>query len=156
MSNANASETKIHSYITTTMSEISMRFSPKDSISFNVGDVVDCSYGTHLWGEITGNHVPSIVCNISNGKMAYVVPITGSNYSSPFTLCFNMPEDVIYKDNTETRSTALLDKGRYVCTKRFNSVIGKTSPSFLEKLLRLIPLTFAYFLLYDFVVGLGK
>ncbi len=144
MSNANASETKIHSYITTTMSEISMRFSPKDSISFNVGDVVDCSYGTHLWGEITGNHVPSIVCNISNGKMAYVVPITGSNYSSPFTLCFNMPEDVVYKDNTETRSTALLDKGRYVCTKRFNSVIGKTSPSFLEKLLRLIPLTFDF------------
>ena len=53
-------------------------------------------------------------------------------------------EDVIYKDNTETRSTALLDKGRYVCTKRFNSVIGKTSPSFLEKLLRLIPLTFDF------------
>ena len=138
------SETKISDYIYTTMSELSMRCSTKNSIIFNVGDVVDCYYGIHLFGEINGFHVPSIVCHISNNGMAYVVPVTGSNISSPFTLGFNIPEDVIYEDNTEARSIALLDKGRYVCTKRFNSVIGKTSPSFLEKLLKLIPLTFDF------------
>ena len=138
------SETKIRDYIYTTMTEISMRYSTKDSISFNVGDIVDCYYGIHLCGEINGFHIPSIICHISNNGMAYVVPITGSNISSPFTLCFNIPEDVIYEDNTEARNIALLNKGRYVCTKRFNSIIGKTSPSFLEKLLKLLPLTFDF------------
>ena len=138
------SETKIGDYIYTTMSEISMRYSTKDSISFNVGDVVDCYYGIHLWGEINGFHVPSIVCHISNNGMPYVVPITGSNISSPFTLGFNIPEDVIYEDKTEARNIALLDKGKYVCKKRFNSIIGKTSHTFFEKLLKLLPLTFDF------------
>ena len=144
MSKAEASETKICDYIYTTMSEISMRYLTKNSVSFNVGDIVDCCYGVHLWGEINGYHVPAIVCNISNSGMAYVVPITGSNYSSPFTLRFNIPEDVTYEAETEKRSLVLLDKAKYVCRKRINSVIGKTSHTFFEKMLKLIPLTFDF------------
>ncbi len=142
----NVPEKEIGDFIYTSMSEISMRYNNKDSIPFSVGDVVDCNYGTHLAGEINGNHVAAIVCKISDTGMVYLVPITKiqQNPTSHSYLTFTVPNDIIYDTRDYVGGTALLDKGKYVSSERFNEVIGKTSPEFLAKVLHQLATTFDF------------
>lgn len=142
----NVPEKEIGDFIYTSINEISMRYTKKDCIEFSVGDVVDCNYGVHLNGEINGGHVPAIVCNISASGMAYLVPITkreNDNYSHS-CLSFNTPAEVVYEGEYWWGGTALLDKAKYVRTKRFNAVIGKVTPAFFEKLLYQLASTFDF------------
>lgn len=131
----NISEKEVADYIYTAMKEISMRYNKKECIDFSIGDIVDCSYGVHLPGEINGGHVAAIVCDISYDSMAYLVPITKlqTDITSHSYLTFNTPKDIVYEnDYYKKGGTALLDKGKYVRAERFNAVIGKTTPAFFE------------------------
>lgn len=142
----NIPEKEIGNFIWSSIDEISMRYSKKDSIPFSVGDVVDCKYGTHLAGEINGSHVAAIVCKISDTGMAYLVPITKiqQNLTSHSYLTFTVPNDIIYDTRDYVGGTVLLDKGKYVRSERFNEVIGKTSPEFLAKVLHQLATTFDF------------
>ncbi len=140
----NVPEKEIGGFIYTSMSEISMRYNNEDSIPFSVGDVVDCNYGIHLGGEINGDHVFAIVCNILD-NMAYLVPITKmkENLKSHSYLMLTDPNGIVY-DRDYTGGTVLLDKGKYVRSKRVREVIGKTSPEFLAKVLHQLATTFDF------------
>ena len=143
----NISEKEVADYIYTAIKEISMRYNKKECIDFSIGDIVDCSYGVHLPGEINGGHVAAIVCDISYDSMAYLVPITKlqTDITSHSYLTFNPPKDIVYEnDYYKKGGTALLDKGKYVRAERFNAVIGKTTPAFFEEILRKLATTFDF------------
>lgn len=142
----NVPEKEIGDFIWTSINEISMRYNKKGSIEYSVGDIVDCNYGIHLAGEINGGHVSAIVCNITNGGMAYLVPITKvrENLTSLSYLTFDVPDDVVYNNDYYTGGTALLDKGRYLRAERFHEVIGKVTPEFFAKVLDQLSTTFDF------------
>lgn len=142
----NVPEKEIGDFIWTSINEISMRYNKKGPIKYSVGDIVDCNYGIHLAGEINGSHVSAIVCNITNGGMAYLVPITKvrENLTSLSYLTFDAPDDVIYNNDYYTGGTALLDKGRYLRDERFREVIGKATPEFFAKVLEQLSTTFDF------------
>lgn len=142
----NVPEREIGDFIWTSINEISMRYNKKGPIEYSVGDIVDCNYGIHLAGEINGGHVSAIVCNITNGGMAYLVPITKvrENLTSLSYLTFDAPDDVVYNNDYYTGGTALLDKGRYLRAERFHEVIGKTTPEFFAKVLDQLSTTFDF------------
>lgn len=144
--NKNISEKEIGNFIITSMCEIAMRYNNKPCVKFSVGDVVDCNYGMHLVGEINGGHVFAIVCNVMTDGMAYLVPIieNKSESTSQSYLAVNAPEDVIYENDAYKGGTALLDKAKYVRPERVNSVIGKATPAFFEKLLHQLASTFDF------------
>ena len=144
--NRRATEKDIGNYIFTCMSEISMRYSPKPIIEFSLGDIVDVNYGSHLPGEIQGGHVNAIVCNILNKDMAYIVPITKvrTDITSRSYLLMDIPHDATYDNEFYRGGTILIDKGKYVRAERFNSVVGKTTPTFFEKLLYQLASTFDF------------
>lgn len=144
--NRRATEKDIGNFILTCMSEISMRYSPKPIIEFAVGDIVDVNYGSHLSGEIQGGHVSAIVCNILNNNMAYVVPLTKvrTDITSQSYLFMDTPHDATYDNEFYKGGTVLIDKGKYVRTERFNSVIGKTAPEFFKKMLYQLASTFDF------------
>lgn len=133
-----ATERDVINHIYTCMNEMSMRFAPKRFVQFSVGDIVECSYGSHLSGEVNGNHVHSIVCNIENEFMAYVVPIvqnTEGEITARSYLECTIPNDLLYYEGSYKDGVAILDKGKPVRVERFGAVIGKTSPAFFKKLL---------------------
>ena len=142
----NISEKEIGEFIWTSINEISMKYTKKDNISFSVGDVVACNYGIHLAGEVNGGYVSSIVCNISNTGMAYVVPIIKNqeNLTSDSYLTFTVPDGIVYDTLNYTGGTVLLDKGKYVRPERFQEVVGKTTPEFLTKVLNKLATTFDF------------
>ncbi len=132
--------------ILTSMSEISMRYNNKGCIEYSVGDIVDCNYGVHLGGEINGGHIFAIVCKVTTGSMAYLVPIikASENVASLSYLTFDVPEDVIYDSEYYTNGTVLLDKGRFLRAERFHAVVGKTTPEFFTKVLKQLSTTFDF------------
>lgn len=140
------SEKEIGKRILTAVNEISMRYHKKDCIPFSIGDVVDCNYGVHLEGEVNGDSVAAIVCNISNTGMVYVVPITKQQKDiiSDAYLKFTVPVEINYYRKNYSNGTILFDKGNYVSPKRFNEVIGKTSPEFFLKILNQLASTFDF------------
>lgn len=142
-----ASALEIRNFILTTINEISMRYGKKNSISFSIGDVVDCNYGMHLDGETEGGHVFAIVCNISYDGMVYVVPITDTrkNPISYSYLRFTVPNDIVYHERKNYgNGMVLLEKGKEVRPERFQKVIGRTTPEFFAKLLNQLASTFDF------------
>lgn len=142
----NIPEKEIGEFIWTSINEISMRYNKKGCIEYSVGDIVDCNYGMHLAGEINGSHVSAIVCSITAGGMAYLVPITKvrENLTSLSYLTFDAPDDVVYNNDYYTGGTALLDKGKFLRAERFHAVIGKTTPEFFTKVLKQLSTTFDF------------
>lgn len=146
LSTNNATEKEIGEFILTCISELSLTYNQVDCIEFNVGDVVDCNYGTHLHGEINGIHVPAIVCHILNNGMAYLVPITKTIYASTSNsiLQFKCPENIIYDNPNFTGGSALLNKAKYLRPERFHRVVGRVTPDFFETILNRLPSVFDF------------
>lgn len=145
MFHKNVSAKEILNFIYTWISELSMAYNNKGTIPFSLGDVVDCNYGHHLYGESNGNHVSAIVCNVLN-DMAYVVPIHKIDAVKPNCahLKFTVPKDITYNKGNLPNGVVILAKGRYVRLERLNSVIGKTSPQFFKNLLKQLPFAFDF------------
>ena len=143
------SEKEIGNYITSAMCEISMAYSPNaDFPELVVGDIVDVNYGMNLSGEIKGNHIPAIICDVTSYNMVYLVPITkytdnltSTNSPLPFT---SNNATFYFEEYTISSGTALLDKGKYLRIERVSKVIGKVRPEFLVKLLHQLPKTFDF------------
>ena len=122
--------------------EISIQYNPipADSlIAFSVGDVVDCKFGTHVDGEISGMHVHSIVCDIQDDGTVYLLPITkqildgdGKKY-----LLARANQDISYYNPKFNGGTVLLRMGKYVRPERIRIIVGKTSPDFFQHLLQI-------------------
>ncbi len=140
----NVSANEIVKHLITTGTEIAMRFNPKPSIGVNVGDIVDCQYGTHLDGEISGGHVHALVCNIIN-NIVFVIPITKQIIEGQFYLPFSHAKDVIYAEPTKYKQgTLLLDRGCYVGIERLQAIIGKALPEFFDEVIEVLPEAYCF------------
>lgn len=140
----NVSVDEIVKHLLTTGTEIAMRFNPKPSISVNVGDIVDCQYGTHLDSEISGGHVHALVCNIVNNTV-FVIPITKQIIEGQFYLTFSAEKDVVYTEpNRYNEGTLLLDRGSYVGVERLHEVIGKALPEFFDEIIEVLPEAYCF------------
>lgn len=143
----NIPEKDIGNYIYTLINEISMRYNRKEAIEFEVGDVITCTYGTHLPGETNGNKVSAIVCHVTSEKMVYLVPITKATENEIISRSYlnvNIPDDVTYYNDYYKGGIALLDKAKYVRIERINELIGRVKPVFLSKLLTQLAVTFDF------------
>ena len=124
-------------YLMSAGKEIAMKYNPKEPVNVSVGNIVDCNFGSHLKGEISGGHIHSIVCDIDDDELVYVVPITKYSFENDETkyLRFLAGRDVEYMDSRFTGGTVLLKMGRYVNRQRFNEVVGQVLPEFFGKVL---------------------
>jgi len=139
MEKKDASERDVLGHIYTCMNEMSMRFAPKRNVQFSVGDIVECYYGSHLSGEVNGKQVHGLVCDIQNEFMAYVVPIfriSESEVSAKSYLKCTIPNDLVYSEEADWESVAILERGRFLRTERVNKVIGRATPEFFAKVLQ--------------------
>lgn len=135
---------EIVKHLLTTGTEIAMRFNPKPSISVNIGDIVDCQYGTHLDSEISGGHVHALVCNIVNNTV-FVIPIIKQIIEGQFYLPFSGEKDVVYTEPDKcNEGTLLLDRGSYVGIERLHEVIGKALPEFFDEVIEVLPEAYCF------------
>lgn len=146
MYSCNAQSRDICQYIISTNVEIAMKYNPKPICNFSVGDIVDCTYGTHLSGEISGGHIHSIVCNIDPGGTVYVVPITKLYREGPNFISFSANMDVDYYNPHYSGGTILLKKGRYIRPERIVEVLGHVHPELFNRVLAELPkmVSFSY------------
>ena len=117
--------------------EIVMKYNPKDSTEYRVGEIVDCYYGNHLKGELSGGHVHSIILNINHDGTLYVVPITKwkkEGMPDEF-LPFSANIDVKYNKPEYTGGSIILRAGRPINRERIQSIVGTAYPWFIEKVM---------------------
>lgn len=130
-------EKNIAESLFTILNEFSMKYGYTEIPDFAVGDIAEVNFGYHIPGEINGNHVHSIICNVA-GDSVYVVPIIKDikflGYSTSY-IPLDISNDIEYYENFLHNGVALLDKGRYVRTKRLISVVGRAKPEFFSKVL---------------------
>lgn len=139
----NAKSSDICEYLRTASEEIAMKYNSKEPTEVSIGDVVECNYGFHLKGEISGRHVHSIVCNIDDDGMVYVLPITKDilKCDEARFLPFSVNLDVEYMNARYIDGTVLLKMGRYVHHNRFGEVVGHVLPEFFDKVLTALSTT---------------
>ena len=141
MNNSKVSPRIICQYIETTMSELKMRFESREKVSFKVGDIVACNYGTHLLQEVSGVNIHSLVCSIDDTGMAFVLPITKKlkqrDDSKYIPVWGN--EHINYFSSVYTGGTLLINRGKYVNPSRFTEVVGTAKPNFMDEVLKLLP-----------------
>lgn len=143
--NKSVEECEIKRYIESCENEIRMHYNRWNTIKFEVGDIVECNFGQHLKGELNG-FINSIVCNISETGIPYVVPIMDvkTNYKSYSYLDIDYSKDVIYYEGKKFKKTLLLNKGKEINPIRFNRVVGRLTPEFLEKVIVALSTTFYF------------
>lgn len=135
---------EIIKHLITTGTEIAMRFNPKPAISVNVGDVVDCQYGTHLNNEISGGHVNALVCNIANNTV-FVIPISKQIIEGQFYLPVTGGKDISYaQPDKYNDGTLLLARGGYVGIERLHGVVGKALPEFFDEVIEVLPKAYCF------------
>lgn len=137
MKSNKASTHEISQYLMSANIEFSMKYNPRIPIKLAVGDIVDCNYGSHLKGEVSGGHIHSIICDIDENGMIYVVPITKAKLEGDETryLQFIENTDVKYNDDRFTGGTIFLKMGRYIHPLRVTEVVGHALPEFFHRIL---------------------
>lgn len=141
-----APEKEVNNYLQACISNISMKYTNKPAIEFDVGDIVDINLGLELPGEIYRNRIHAIVVGLGNKGSAYVVPITPNktDLASKSYICFESNKDVIYYDDYFTGGTALVDKTICIKVESFIDGVGKTKKEFFERLVNMIPTAFDF------------
>lgn len=146
MYSCNASSHDMCNYLKTTATEISMKYNPQEAIKFEIGDIVDCNYGSHSRAEMSGEHVHVIVCEIDDDGMVYVLPITKRIIEDKpeeyIPLKADIDVDYIY--GKFIGGSIILRMGTYVRPDRFRSVVGNVRPVFFEKVLTELPKRFEF------------
>lgn len=142
----NALVKDICNYLKSAKSEISMRYDNIPVIPVSIRDIVDCNFGVHPNGEISGGHIHAVVCNIDKGSV-FVLPITkNKNYDDPKKyLQLKAGKDIMYNDPRYSGGAIILDKGRYICLQRISSVIGKLDSSVFKTLLQMLPASYEFY-----------
>ena len=122
MSRYLVSPKKISDHIVTLTSEIYMEYNDKNNVTYKVGDIVECNFGVHLSGELSGGRVPCVIIKINNKKRPYIVPITKktSYINGKGYLKFKNKQDLEYEHNESLykEGTLLLELGQYINPKR--------------------------------------
>lgn len=141
-----APEKEVNNYLQACISNISMKYTNKPAIEFDVGDIVDINLGLELPGEIYRNRIHAIIVGLGNKGSAYVVPITPNktDLASKSYICFESNKDVIYYDDYFTGGTALVDKTNCIKVESFIGVVGKTNKEFFERLVNMIHTAFDF------------
>lgn len=142
----NVSTTDVCKFIMSAMNEIEMRYGPEIMKDFSIGDVVDCNFGVHSKGEVSGGHVHALVCDITSESAVYLVPIakTVNDFDSAKHIAFVANEDVDYFESRFKGGVLLLKKGVYLNQGRIINVIGHASPELLEKVIKQLPSAFDF------------
>lgn len=144
ISKKNIPAEQIINQINSVTTEFSMKFNPKPNIDINVGDIVDCLYGTHLDSEVSGGHVHVLICNIIN-DIAFVIPIAKGILEGQFNLPFSNEKDVIYSESDKYNvGTLILDRGNYIGIERLNKVVGKALPEFFDEVIEVLPEAYCF------------
>lgn len=129
---------KISDHIVTLTSEIYMEYNDKNNVTYKVRDIVECNFGVHLSGELSGGRVPCVIIKINNKKRPYIVPITKktSYINGKGYLKFKNKQDLEYEHNESLykEGTLLLELGQYINPKRVNKVLGYVYEDFFIKI----------------------
>lgn len=138
-----ATSRDICKFLLSTGTEINMKYNPNELIKFSIGDIVDCNFGQHITGEVSGGHVHSIVCDVDEDGRVYVVPISKEIIigNPKRYLPFKANVDVDYIRSIYTGGTALIKTGRYIRPERIQSVEGSVRPEFFNTVLESLPQT---------------
>ena len=142
METLNMPEEEIYKLLISVNSELGRMYNVQKYQNFTIGDVVDCNFGYHIRGEVSGGHVLAIVLEVDSAGMIYVVPISKQVYDkdSSENLTIWACNDVMYKSNFKYSSgTVLLKKGMLIHKWRINEVVGYTSKEFFNKVIRALP-----------------
>lgn len=134
----NASIVTLLNFLWAACIEIAIQYSPDLNLfSYSCGDLVVCNFGTHVDGEISGRYVYSIICDIQDDGMVFLLPITkrllkGDDHKYMLVTS----DDLAYFSSTFKPGTVLLKMGKYVRPERISKRLGRTSPEFFRKLLK--------------------
>lgn len=123
-------------YIDMAKYEMNLRWNTEVVPDISVGNVVKCYLGPYIPGEIGGDCF-ALVCNISK-DMVYVIPIIhGNSISEAFQsyLNFTIPNDIDSQEIKYNSGVILLDRGRYINSRRINHIVGKAEQFFLKEVL---------------------
>lgn len=143
----NASSRDICQYLMSTGVEIAMKYNTHEIVNFSIGDIVNCNFGNHLNGEISGGHVHAIVCDIDDEEGTfYAAPITKEKLEEnpQKYLKFKANLDVDYTVSKYNGGTVLLKKGGYIRPERIQEVVGTVRPEFFARLLEALPDTIRF------------
>ena len=124
--------------------EMKRAYNFKDYVKFSLGDVVDCNFGHHVKGELSGGHMFAVILDADNNGMIYVVPIcklVKEKDDKKYLTVNGGDKDITFfsRNIKYTDSTALIWKACAIHRWRINGVIGRASDEFLEKLIKAIP-----------------
>ena len=133
-----APEKDVAQFIWAMINEVSMKYdSNREPIKFAVGDIVNCNYGKHLNGEISGNRILTVICHISYAGYAFGVPMieTENVDKNDFRLeAQDLKESTCSKDFRGKKM--LIAQGRYLNPLRFSYVGLQVKDIALEKILK--------------------
>ena len=135
-----ADDKDICKFIMTTKYEILSKYAPQ-RVYFHVGDIVDCNFGQHLSGEISGGHIHALIAYVDEETL-YAIPITKITPKSEAKryLPFTVNDGVKMYDSPDYKGgTLLLCKGGFINAQRIRGVIGNVTEEFLDKILKALP-----------------
>lgn len=122
--------------------EVAIQYNPIPAIELSQllpGDVVECKFGTHVDGEVSGMAVHAIVCDIQEDeKTVYLLPITKQildGDARKFAL-ISSPHNVSYFNPKFTGGTVLLRMGKYVRYERIRDIVGQVSSEFFQDIIQ--------------------
>jgi|GEM_PF-5481234 len=135
-------EEVIGEYISAVIDEIKMEYGMAGKIAFEIGDVVACNYGRHLKGEIQGKSVKTVVCDIDDKGLVYVVPIFGiTKNEEPYISYYS--KEILSSGKLNCKKVRFVtNRGKYVRPERIYKVIGKIKPEILDIIKSEVPMKF--------------
>lgn len=126
----------VGNYLRSCAGLINMTYGSSPRLDVTRGDVVYCTFGQNIPGEINGGHVPCIICYIDD-DLVYVLPIVHvvpKSAKNSSILQAKVPEDMHYFER-DVGSIILLDRGQVVSKARITKLIGRTSKQFFNSVL---------------------
>ncbi len=132
-----ATEQEIGRHIITATTEIHMKYIGKDIVDVSVGDIVTCNYGINLSGEVSGSAINSIVLNVSESGLVYLLPLTTyENTYKKYASMMLSKDDIVSNEMDKSKVYyALLNGGSYINPRRISNVCGKVTPNILSKIM---------------------
>ena len=119
-------------------------------IDFEVGDVIDCNYGTNMPYETSGGHIWNLVI-AKNEHQAFVIPMfkntAESQSENSDAICIPIDETMVSFNSIKTDLSATflaLNVGRWISNYRITKVIGKSTDNCFKKVISELPKAFDF------------
>lgn len=154
ISRYNVSPSVLAKHIISAISNIYMEYNPAkfSERDIRVGDVVFCTYGRELNGEIRGAEIPTIVVDIAPQNMFFGVPVIGESTFEGKMLQMENFEYVVPEFDVEHFNIAVPEMGRYMKMKRITGKAGRMNSSAFEEIVEMLREShdFSYNILYNY------